>query len=101
MTDTPAFIEAHTEILDVTPTEVVTTQLQDIPDEFISDLKRNKIDADHERAGEFMLAASIPEVLHLQWLREGYDCTREPARKTVQRLQAQGLDAFIQTNKRI
>lgn len=83
------------------PDGLILEQRQVIPDEFISELKRNKIDADHQRAGEFMLAASIPEVIHLEWLRQGYDCTREPVRKTIARLKAHGLDAFVATNKRV
>jgi hypothetical protein len=75
-------------------------QRQEIPQEFLDSLKAER-DMSHERAGEFMLAASIPEVLHLEWLREGYDCTREPVSKTISRLKAKGLDAFIATNKRI
>lgn len=74
---------------------------QEIPQEFIDDLKQRRINSDHDRAGEFMLAASVPVVIHEEWLREGYDMTREPAAKTIARLKAKGLDAFIATNRQV
>ena len=51
--------------------------------------------------GTFTIACSVPTIIHEEWLREGYDMTREPAHKTIARLKARGLDAFIATNKRI
>ena len=74
---------------------------QDISQDFLDDLKVRR-DASMGRAsGDFALAASIPTIVHEQWLTEGYDCTREPLSKTFARLKATGLDAFIATNKRV
>lgn len=75
--------------------------VQDIPQEFVSQLKGMKADSGSVREKEFMHVASIPEVIHLKWLKEGYDCTKEPIRETVKKLHREGLDAFHVTNKRI
>lgn len=83
------------------PGKLILDHRQEIPDDFVSLLKQTKIDADHQRMGEFLHAASVPSDVHELWLREGYDCTQEPIRETIKRLRAAHLDAFIVTNKRI
>lgn len=76
-------------------------QQQYIPDEFISQLKKQKIESTSRREGNFMHVASIPVIIHEKWLKEGFDCTRAPYKETLQRLHREGLDAFIVTNKRV
>jgi hypothetical protein len=72
---------------------------QYIPDDFISQLKRDKIDADHAPTGEMFKACSIPVVLVEQWKREGFDIMVEPIRDVIARLKKAQLDAFISSNK--
>lgn len=86
---------------DTSDNGLIIRNQQHIPDEHIAQLKRDKIDTMHTPTGDFYRVASIPVSVHEQWLREGYDCTREPIRSTLKRLRAQHLDAFITTNKRI
>lgn len=74
---------------------------QEIPEDFLSDLKRQREDSTSVREREFMHVASIPVIVHEKWLKEGYDCTKAPVRETLKRLREQGLDAFITTNKRV
>lgn len=81
--------------------KLVLEKKQEIPDEFLSQLRGIKQDSTDQRENEFMHVASIPTLIHEKWLREGYDCTREPVRETVKRLRREQLDAFIVTNKRI
>jgi len=83
------------------PGKLVIAQEQNIPDQFISDLKRAKADSTDKREGEFMHVAAIPVLVHEKWLREGFDCTKAPIKETLKRLREQHLDAFIVTNKRI
>lgn len=75
--------------------------VQDIPESFVSQLRGMKADSGSVREKEFMHVASIPVVVHHKWLKEGYDCTKEPIKETVRRLKAEQLDAFIVTNKSI
>jgi len=101
MTDKqPVILDSFTEIHEQ-PSGLVLERKQEIPDEFLSDLRSNRIAQHNARAGEFMLAASIPVLVHEKWLREGYDCTREPIKETLKRLRNEHLDAFIATDKRI
>lgn len=74
---------------------------QHIPDEFISSLKRDKIDTLHTPAGDFYRVASVPTALVEQWKREGFDIYEATAQEIIARLRKQDMDAFITTNKRI
>jgi hypothetical protein len=80
---------------------LLVTHSQFIPDDFISQLKRDKIDADHRPSNEMERVASIPVVVVEELMRQGYDVFKEPVRETIKKLRAMGLDAFITTSKRI
>lgn len=80
--------------------ELAVRTRQEVPDWFIDDLRRIKGLSSQNRK-DWQLVASIPVVIHHQWLKEGYDCTREPARKTLERLKALHLDHFVATTKQI
>lgn len=75
------------------------TSTQEIPDEWLSQLKRDKINSDHRRSGEFEKACSVPTIVVDLWLKQGFDIYREEADAIVKRLQREGLDAFITSNK--
>jgi hypothetical protein len=83
------------------PGKLIFDYKQDIPADFISDLKKTKIESTGKREGEFQHVAAIPVVVHEKWLREGFDCTKADIKETVKKLHAEGLDAFLVTNKRI
>jgi hypothetical protein len=74
---------------------------QEIPDHFLDQLKDMRHASHSVRENEFMLAASIPVLIHEKWLREGYDCTRAPIKETLARLRRENLEAFIATDKRV
>jgi hypothetical protein len=81
--------------------EHYTKTTQFIPPEYLNQLKAEKEDSMAQREGEFMRVASIPVAVHEQWLREGFDMMKEPAKATIKRLRDQQLDAFITTNKSV
>jgi hypothetical protein len=82
-------------------TRLVIAHEQDIPDDWVSDLKRQKIDPNHSREGEFMHFATIPVVFWEQMIKEGVDVNRASAKDIVGWLRKKQLDAFITTNKRV
>lgn len=100
MTKTPLVLDSTYEFLDAAG-DAAIKHSQAIDPALLDHIKDVRHAAHNKREGNFMLAASVPVVIHEQWLREGYDMTREPAHKTLQRLRAQGLDAFIATDKRL
>ena len=100
MTKTPLVLDSTTSFEDNVDGSAIVRQ-QEIPTEFTDSLKRKKNALANERSGDFLHVAAVPVVIHEEWLRQGYDMTREPAHKTLQRLRTLGLDAFIVTNKRI
>lgn len=82
-------------------TKLVIKHEQHIPDEYVSALKREKIDTLHTPTGDFYRVATIPVSIVEQWMREGFDVAKEPVQATLRRLRKHNFDAFITTNKRI
>lgn len=74
---------------------------QDIPDTFISDLRDDRLASMNAASGDIHRVASIPAVLVVKWLNEGFDVFRAPLRDTMKRLREEGFDDFIATSKRI
>lgn len=100
MDDGNLISDAGTNLVDGAGELAIRTQ-QEIPQWFIDDLRRLKDGSMDRRENNLMLACSIPVVIHHEWLKQGYDCTREPARKTIGRLKALHLDHFVATNKAV
>lgn len=79
---------------------LIVEKSQTITDDFLKRLSDARFESTNKRAGEMHLAASVPTSVHELWLsRDNYDCTKEPIRKTIAKLKAEGLDAFIASNK--
>jgi hypothetical protein len=80
--------------------DLIIRHHQYIPDNFISDLKSNKMASASERSGDMMLALSVPvSVIEEMQSKYGFDAMTakiSDVRKMLQRLH---LDAFIATNK--
>jgi hypothetical protein len=93
-----SFDEDHT---DPDGTKLVIKRSQNIPDEHISALKRDKIDTDHDRIGDFVRVASIPVEIVAKWEREGFKLEEHNIHQILNRLKAEHLDAFITTRKSI
>src|SRR5213082_3061374 len=80
---------------------LVIARSQDITPEYLKSLKDAKDASGSQRMGDFHRAASIPVAVYETWLRQGYDVLKEPISKTLAKLQIEGMDAFITTNKAI
>ena len=80
--------------------QLAVRRQQEVPQWFIDQLREIKSNSASKRK-DWQLACSIPVVVHEEWLKEGYDCTQEPAAKTIARLKALHLDHFIATTKRV
>lgn len=77
---------------------------QEITDEFLTDLKDRRFDSVGTREGEYMHVASIPVAVIEKWMREGFNILNDrniTYKQIVARLKAEGLDAFLATNKRV
>ena len=81
--------------------QLIVKHTQDIPESFIDQLKAKRFASQNAPMGDFHQVASIPTVIYEQWLRSGYDAQKEPIAKTVAKLKAEHLDAFLTTDKRI
>jgi hypothetical protein len=73
---------------------------QFIPQEFLDDLADSRLRSSTERMGDFVKVASIPAAVYEKWLREGYDVGKEPVTKTIAKLKAESLEAFLASTKR-
>jgi hypothetical protein len=74
---------------------------QTIPDHFLQNLADKRLASHSVRESEMMHVASIPVCLVDKWMREGYDVTQEPIRKTVAKLKNENLEYFLATAKDI
>jgi hypothetical protein len=68
---------------------------QHIPDEYISTLRRDKVDTLHTPKGEFYRIATVPTAIVDLWLSEGFDIHKESIQATLARLRKHDMDAFI------
>lgn len=95
-------IESQYDFLDGDETTpLIIKRSQEIPQDFLDSLAQDRFESAQGRAKEFHKAASIPVAVHEMWLKQGYDCTKEPVRKTLAKLKLEGLDYFIATEKRL
>lgn len=80
---------------------LLVQKTQEITQDFLDDLKAQRIASAGRPTGDLHKAASIPVVVYERWLRDGYDARLEPITKTLAKLRAEGLDYFITTDKRL
>ena len=82
---------------------VVRKHTQEIPTQFVDQLKAERDNSSSVREGEFMKVASIPTVIVEKWMREGFNIFDKNinGKEIVKRLKAENLDAFLTTDKRV
>jgi hypothetical protein len=82
--------------------ELVIKREQHLPDAWLSEVAKQKVDSANKRAGDFYHVASIPvSVVDDLMARYGFDVMNAPVRETLKMLDRHALDNFILTNKRI
>lgn len=87
---------------DRTTNELIIKREQYIPDDWLSEIAKEKIDSKNRPTGDFHKVATIPvEVVDELMRRYGFDVFTAPARETLKMLDRYALDNFITTNKRI
>lgn len=75
---------------------------QHLPDEWLSDLRKAKVDSANQRSGDMLHVASIPvEVVDDLMRLYGFDVMNAPVAETLKMLKRYELDIFILTNKRV
>lgn len=74
---------------------------QVIPQDFLDSLKSERLASAAVRAGEMHRVASVPTQVVEVWRRQGLDIHKMTAREIIRKLQKDGLEAFITTNKAI
>lgn len=80
--------------------DLIIRHTQHIPDNFISDLKSNKMASASQRSGDMMLALSVPlEAIEDMMTNYGFDAMNASIADVRKMLQRLHLDAFIATNK--
>jgi hypothetical protein len=87
--------------IDEEPEGLLFTSQHDIPEDFISECRAERIDADHAQMGEMYRFARIPVGLYDQWIRAGIDVNNLTIKETIRLLQKREMDSFITTNKQL
>lgn len=72
---------------------------QEVPDDFLSDLKSERMASATLRAQENHRVASVPVAVYDLWFRQGHDPYKWTAKELLLKLNQDGLDGFITTNK--
>lgn len=70
-------------------------KVQTIPDDFLDDLKSERLAKAHFSGREFNRVASIPVFVVEIWKHQGRDFENASAREIVGWLRKDGLDAFV------
>ena len=82
--------------------DLIIKREQHLPDEWLSDLRKEKVDSANQRSGDMLKVATIPvEVVDDLYRLYGFDVFTAPVRETLKMLNRYALDVFITTNKRI
>lgn len=74
---------------------------QVITDEFLDELRSERLASSSVRAAEYHRAASVPTQVADIWMHQGFNIYEQSARAIVERLRKEGLEAFITTSKRV
>jgi hypothetical protein len=72
---------------------------QHISDDFLDSLKSERMWSASQKANDYHRVASVPVALYDIWIRQGLDPYRWSAKQLIAKLNADGLDAFITSNK--
>jgi hypothetical protein len=87
---------------DRTTNELIIKREQHIPDDWLSEIRKIKVDSVNRKSGEMLHVAAIPaEVVDELYRLYGFDVMTAPVPETLKMLQRYALDDFILTNKRI
>ena len=82
--------------------DLIIKREQHLPDEWLSDLRKQKVDSVNQRSGDMLHVAAIPvEVVDDVYRMYGFDIMTAPVPETVKMLKRYALDIFILTNKRV
>lgn len=82
--------------------ELIIQREQYIPDNWLSEVAKQKVDSKHTPAGDFYQVASVPvEVVDELYRRYGFDFMNAPARECLKMLDRYAYDNFITTTKSI
>lgn len=82
--------------------DLIIQRSQEIPDDWLSEVRKQKVDSANQKAGDFYHVASIPvEVVDELMRRYNFDVMSAPVRETLSMLKRLELDDFITTTKRI
>ena len=76
---------------------------QNIPSEFLSANKAQRIDSSNSKMGNYHRIASIPVIVADKWMREGfniYDGSVTP-QEIIKKLKTENLEGFLTSNKSI
>lgn len=87
---------------DRTTGELIIARSQELPDDWLSEVRKQKVDSANHKMGDFYHVASIPiEVCDELMRRYNFDVFNEPARATLKMLDRLALDDFILTTKKL
>ena len=82
---------------------LLNKRTQHISQSFLDDIKEQRNQSAGRREGDYMRVASIPTVIVEKWMSEGFNIFDQnvDGKDIIKRLKAEGLEAFLTTEKSI
>lgn len=96
----PNLIQSDTDFMQQAG-ETVRKHTQHISQAFLDDLKDARNESTQKPMGEFHRVASIPTAVVEKWLREGFDIWEASGPEIVKKLQAEDLQMFMATERKV
>ena len=81
--------------------DTVRKHKQHISQAFLDDLKDARNESTQKPMGEFHRVASIPTAVVEKWLREGFNIWEASGPEIVKKLQAEDLQMFMATERKV
>lgn len=96
-----AFNTVQTDLIGQDDGSLVILRQQELSDDFLANLRDERLASKNVREREYMKVASIPAAVFDLWQAQGFDPWNMDAREVVARLRRDNLEAFLATSKEV
>lgn len=93
--------DATNRVVEADDDNLIIETVQEIPDDFMTDLADARHESTSNPIGDFALYARIPQWLANKWYREGWKIHEMSLKEIDQRLRREQTEYFIATRKRL
>jgi len=96
-----AFNTVQTDLIGQDDGSLVILRQQELSDDFLANLRDERLASKNVREREYMKVASIPAAVFDLWCAQGLDPWNMEAKDIVAKLRRDNLEAFLATSKEV